>query len=501
MVQRILLLGLFIVLVGGGCKTPPREIVIFHTNDLHGHFLAEPASWRDDHAPVGGAKAMAFYLDSLRRRYPHSIYLDAGDVMTGNPICNLSYDGVQGGALLEILKRCGLRAACLGNHEFDLGPEHLRDFIAAAPFPILCANVRDKKSGNTITGASQIFTVNNIRIGVIGLILDDLAAVASKSAVDPFLVDAAASVAQKQINDLDPKTDLIVLLTHLGADEDSVLATKIHAADVIVGGHSHTKLDQPKKVNGMFIVQTGSYWKNLGMLQLKIGGDSVVSGQGQLIELVEPAHLQMTALNAFVDSIGLDIQTKYGKIIGDLQQAWKKSYYSGSNVGNWICDRLCERYHTDVAMVNAAGIRADLEPGSITMLDIMELLPFVNKTVVFEATGAELLFMAREQARAQAFQKHGVLEMSGMLVRYRKDRDDVDIRQIMIGNHALDVRQTYRVASIDFVAVSQWDRYLGFAPRNLQEKNEQITDVVIDEIQKITGPISADALPRLVEAP
>lgn len=482
------------------CQNAPREIVIFHTNDIHGHFTAEPAEWREDHALTGGMAALSYYLDSLRRTYPRSFYMDAGDLMTGNPVCNIKYDGVEGGALLAMLARCGVTAMSLGNHEFDLGADHLRNFVAAAPF-IVCSNLREKSSGRLLSAASRTTEVGGVRVGIIGVLLDELAGVVGRKSLEPFIMDNAVASVQREIDKLDPSTDLIVVLSHVGVENDSLMALKLRGADVIVGGHSHTPLSQPLHVNGVVIVQSGAYLKNLGVLRLQVAGDSVVSDSGYLAELRLPKAMPHSEISNFADSLEIVIQSQYGQVIGDLEAAWQGSYYSGSNAGNWICDRLRERYQVDVALVNAGGIRGDVNAGPITKLDVVQLLPFSNGVVLFNAAGSDLRKFALEQARAQSLHQHGVIEMSGMIVRFNVSGGDVQVKSVTVGGKALDNARQYRIVSIDYVALSQWDRYLGFEPHDVDATGEMISAVIIDEIAQTRSPIRADATPRLVEVP
>jgi 2',3'-cyclic-nucleotide 2'-phosphodiesterase (5'-nucleotidase family) len=475
--------------------------VIFHTNDIHGRFVAEPADWRDDRAFTGGVTALSVCLDSLRRTCPRSLYVDAGDLMTGNPVCDIEYNGVKGGALLEMLRRCGVAAMCLGNHEFDLGADHLRDFVAASPIPIVCANLREKSSGALLTSAARIVNMRGLRVGVVGVLLDEVAGVVRRPALEPFIVDDAATSAQREIDRLDPSTDLIVILSHLGMDADSLMATKLRRADVIVGGHSHTRLEKPKRVNGVVIVQAGAYLKNLGVLHLQVDGDSVVSYDGRLIELRMPKTPPRNDVASLADSLEIVIQSQYGQVIGDLQTAWRSSYDTGSNVGNWICDRLRARYQADIALVNAGGIRGNIDPGPITKLDVLQLLPFPNGTVIFNATGSELRKLADEQARAQALRTHGAVEMSGMTITFSQPNGTVQVRSVTVAGEPLENKRIYRVASIDYVVFSQWDRYLGFEPAGVEVTGELLSEAIIEEIAMIRSPIRADEAPRLVEVP
>jgi 2',3'-cyclic-nucleotide 2'-phosphodiesterase (5'-nucleotidase family) len=219
------------------------------------------------------------------------------------------------------------------------------------------------------------------------------------------------------------------------------------------------------------------------------------------VELRLPKKPPPSEVANLADSLEIVIQAQYGQVIGDLETAWQSSYESGSNVGNWICDRLRERYKTDVALVNAGGIRGGVDPGPVTKLDVLQLLPFSNSVVLFDATGGELRKVAEEQARAQGLRIHGVLEMSGLNVEFSVRDGRVLVTSVKARGEPLNDARIYRVASIDYVAVSQWDRYLGFEPRAVSATGELLSEVVMEEIAHARSAIHADATPRLVEVP
>lgn len=501
--MRRFVLLLFVLLCVLGCRSRPLEITIFHTNDIHGHFMAEAASWRKDGLKVGGLPALHAYLDSLRHAYPNSIYLDAGDLMTGNPVCGIEYNGVKGGALLEMLRLCGLGAMTLGNHEFDLGAENLRRFVRRSPFPILCANLHDMIRDSLIAMPGKTFRIGRVRVGVIGLLMNDLAGSVAKSAVEPFRVTDAVIAAQEQIDILDPKTDLIILLTHMGMEEDSLLATLVSNADVIVGGHSHTRITPPRLVNDVVIVQAGAYCRNLGMLELTVTGDSVREFRGQLIELAERSSHLDSPVADLADSLDAVIQETYGEVLGYLSTPWKPSYHETSSVGNWVTDRLRLRYQADVSFVNAGGIRAGIGAGPVTLLDVQQMLPFMNSIVTFDARGSDLKRTALEQARAQGLRRHGALEMSGMIVYFEMAGadDTVAVGEVTIGNQPIDPQRMYRVVTIDYVALGHEDRYLGFSPQNVTNTGDLINEVIADEIRNAPHMIRADEIVRLRYVP
>jgi 5'-nucleotidase/UDP-sugar diphosphatase len=275
----------------------------------------------------------------------------------------------------------------------------------------------------------------------------------------------------------------------------------VHGADVIIGGHSHTRLTEPARENGVLIVQAGSYLKDLGVLDLEVAGDTVYSYRGRLVPLLVGGTQPDSMVAAFCDSLKAIIDAEYGQVIGRLAVDWIHGYEEESNVGSWICDHLGTAFKADVALVNAGGIRADIPAGSVTKLQVAQLLPFNNSIVLFSATGTELLRFATRQARVQAFHEHGIVEMSGMKIAYRQRGGEIEIVNCEIGNEPLDIEREYQIVSIDYVAESQYERYLDFQPQNVQYTGQMLSDFIIEEVQKAKGPIFSQVEGRLKQVP
>jgi len=494
------LLGYFI-LCASFASAQPRAVTIFHANDIHGHFLAEPATERSDKALVGGFPALSHYLRAERERASNTIFLDAGDFMTGNPICDMGHRGACGGALVQLLEMVGCKADVFGNHEFDISQENAHKLASMSAYPILCANLVDSAGHLFAPAATVIYEVGGVRIGIIGLILEQLNYSAGRTSLKGLQITDIAQTAQHYIDEIDSVTDLIVLLTHNGIDNDRELARKVRNADVIVGGHSHTRLSEPVRENGILIVQAGCHLQDLGVLDLEVAGDTVYSCRGRLIPLLAEGTQPDSNVAAFCDSLKLMIDAGYGQVVGHLAADWICAYSEESNVGNWICDRLCEAFGADVALINAGGIRTNLPAGPVTKLQVAELLPFHNSIVLFSASGSQLRKFAENQAHAQTFRDHGTLDMSGMSITYRRQGEEVEVTACEVAGEPLDLKREYRIASVDYVAVSQYERYLHFQPQSIQQTGQLILDFVIAQMQKTDEPILSRVEGRLRRIP
>lgn len=481
-----------------GC-TGSRTLTIMHTNDIHGRFMPERAAWRADSAMVGGFAALSGALDSVRRVDKNAIYLDSGDLMTGNPICNLKVDEIEGGALLDMLRLCGCDAGCLGNHEFDLGANHVAAYSKTDKIDLLCGNVRFQGTGASICPPYKIIERSGLRIGVIGLLLTDLAGVVSKQAIESFDVIEIASVAQPLIDELDPQTDLLILLTHNGYENDKELAHAVQGCDIIVGGHSHTRLENPVVESGVLIVQAGSYLKQLGVLEVTVKQDRVTNHRGGLVELETSRFTPDPEVNAYVSKYADEINREYGTVIAEAATTLERRYQESSPLGNLICDLLRERYQTDFAITNSGGLRKDIAKGPVRKLDCVELMPFVNSVSLFEATGAELMIFAERQAAAQNSEKSEVLQMSGLQISYNRAHDQAIEFQVMVGGEPVKLDSTYRGVSIDYVLVSQAEKYLGFAPRKIEGTGVLFSDFIIEAFAAAPQPLIAPDEARLIQ--
>jgi len=479
----------------------PRAITILHVNDIHGHFLSKPAVERSDKALIGGFAALSHYLRVERERASNTIFLDAGDFMTGNPICDMEHRGVCGGALVELLEMVGCKADVLGNHEFDISQENAHKLASMPTYPILCADLVDSAGHLFAPAATVIYEMGGVRIGIIGLIFEQLNYSASRTNLKGLQIKDIAQTAQHYIDEMDPATDLIVLLTHNGVDNDRDLARKVHDADVIVGGHSHTRLSEPVRENGILIVQAGCHLQDLGVLDLEVAGDTIFNYQGRLVPLLAEGTQPDSHVAAFSDSFKSMIDADYAQVVGHLAADWISAHNEESNVGNWICDRLCEVFGVDVALINAGGIRTNIAAGPVTELQVAELLPFHNSIVLFPASGSQLRKFAENQAHAHAFRDHGTLDISGMSITYRRRGGEVEVTACEVAGEPLDLKREYRIASIDYIAVSQYERYLGFQPQSIQQTGQLLADFVVAQMQKTDKPILSRVEGRLRQSP
>ena len=457
--------------------------MILHTNDMHGHFVPEPASWRDDKAPVGGLEAIDYYVHQARSQGGNSLLLDAGDFMTGNLICDKEYKGAYGGALVEMMNMIGYDCAVFGNHEFDKPADNLRKLIELADYPVVCANFVDSLGQDFTENKFHIFNFGGLKVGVIGITYYPMAGMAKPSNLLGFDSTEPAKAVNDVVQVIDPETDLIIVLSHIGLENDREMAKHIKNVDLIIGGHSHTLMRKPEKVNGVLIVQAGSYTRDLGKLDLVVAGDTIQSYADTVIETLADGITAQPRLTALVDSFATLIDNEYNVVIGNLKTPWKSEHQGESNIGDWLTDIMREATGADVAFTNSGGIRKNMNAGPITLKDIAEMLPFQNYVETFECTGDQLMKIIQENANAEGLRTHGILQVSGLKYSWRKNGDKVEVVKALVGGKKIDNNKIYKIASIDYVNGNA-DQYYSITPGNLHNTGMLLADVATEAIKK-----------------
>lgn len=270
MKMKDLLLILTVIFASVSC-TPKPGLVIIHTNDTHSHLEPEKSGNYKGH---GGVIERSAFIDSVRTAEGSSnvLLLHAGDFNQGS-----SYYTELGGELeLDLVNALKYDCITLGNHEFDNGIEHLSDrLLKLDNTKVVCANLDlSPFPMGKIVKPYAIFERGSFRTGIIGL-SPDLSTVVSKTTSSRVPQFDNVEVVNKYSKILreEEKCDLVILLTHIGYEDDCKLIPQTHGIDLLVGGHSHTILEEMVTVNDadgkpVRIVTDGKWGLEMGLLKI-----------------------------------------------------------------------------------------------------------------------------------------------------------------------------------------------------------------------------------------
>lgn len=257
-------LALFVTLLFlSGCNfDEPLSVRIAHINDTHSHFDEQlmPVGLPDangnpalTYTYVGGYPRLKTKIDQLRDQAElddqNFLLLHGGDAFAGT----LFFSLFQGDLNAEFMNLFGFDAMVLGNHEFDLGNEKLAEFADKVNFPLLSANTKTTFN-DPLFGKYAPYTIKMMGKGkdkqpvaIVGLTTEFTALISSPS--DQTTFKDIVEVSQTIVDHIQATgLNKIIFVTHLGLDEDRMLAQLVAGIDVIIGGHSPTLLGDHRNI-------------------------------------------------------------------------------------------------------------------------------------------------------------------------------------------------------------------------------------------------------------
>ncbi|MBF0705294.1 cell wall-binding repeat-containing protein [Alkalihalobacillus hwajinpoensis] len=443
------------------------DLTIMHTNDTHAHL---------DNAPK-----RVTAVEEIRAARANTILLDAGDVFSGTLFFN-KYKGLADVQFMNMMK---YDAMVPGNHEFDEGPKTFSEFVKQTKFPIVSSNIdysKDPylsplyKNEMAMTGddgtiyPAVILDVNGEEVGVFGLTIESTDELSSPGETISF--QNHQEQAEKMIKMFEDKgVNKIVALTHLGKAVEVELAKSVEGIDVVVGGHSHTTIEEAVVVDTFedptLVVQANEYSNFLGDLEVTFNEEGVLTDwDNELLDLGSKSKFEPNAeAKALYDELKKPLEEIEKEVVGqsDVYLNGKRaSVRTGeTNLGNLITDGMLYKAQqfTDatIAITNGGGIRESIDEGPITLGEVLTTMPFGNNLVTLDMTGAEIIDSLEHGVSGVETQEGRFAQVAGL--RYSFDKDlpsgerilDVNVKTEN-GYEDIDPEGTYTVATNAYIA-------------------------------------------------
>lgn len=450
----------FLAAASSALAAPPRELTVLHFNDAHGYVFARTEQGKI----VGGMAMLAGALERERReaqrRGAVTLTLFAGDMFQGTTVV----EATQGACMVELFNRVHVDAACLGNHEFDYGPEVLGKRLAEARYPILETNVKTALPVGQLFHERLILERDGLKIGLVGCTTPKTPLSSFPEHVKDFTFLEPTATVPWQVSRLRAEgAQVVIALTHDGVAEDRMLAKEVPGIDLIVGGHSHTALEQPVIEGKVPIVQAGEYTRFLGEARLGIEGGVRFRG-ARLIRLVEPEvpsdPLVRRAVDAYLAPVAQAMAEVVGELKVDLPQGARGD---DSPMAAVVAEAIREASGAEVAFENRGGVRRTLFAGPVTMGAIVEVCPFGNTLVTMELSGREIRALL-ERAVGGPWERGdrglvpgkravGFVQPAGLAMAFDPRLPDGHrVQDVRAGDAPLDDARTYRVACLNYLA-------------------------------------------------
>ena len=467
-------------------KDKTYRITIMHTNDHHGRF------WKNSDGEYG-LSAQKTVIDAIRRDVAasggHTLLLSGGDINMGVPESDLQ-DAVPDFLGMNLL---GFQAMAVGNHEFDKPLLVLRMQRDLAKFPMLAANIYE--NGQRMFDPYKVFTIDGLRIGVMGLTTEDTYKMVMPENVKNIEFRSTQAEAAKVVPELRAKADVVIAATHMGhyanglsgsqAPGDVELARAVKGIDLVVGGHTQSPgcmkaenlVDtayvpgtecKPDRQNGTWIVQAHEWGKYVGRADFEYrngdfnlvkyalipinlkrpvkGADGKTTLQTYTPEIPEdPAMLAL--LRPYQDfgqeKLGVEVGSVDSRLEGDRTVVRAKP----ASLAVLIGQANMEKTKADFAIVNGGGVRDSIAAGKITYKDLLKVQPWGNTLSTVDLSADEVMSYLNAAAKMSVG--------SGAFAQFTGISLDIAGGQalnVRINNAALAAGKTYRMVINNFQA-------------------------------------------------
>nr|XP_037273915.1 protein 5NUC-like [Rhipicephalus microplus] len=440
-------------------------LTVLHTNDVHAH-IEESTKYgamcsdkdRKNKTCVGGVARIKTKVEELKARYPGALFLNAGDFFQGTAWYTVLKEKIISAVMTRM--HYDLCVKCLGNHEFDDGPEGLAHHLLAlqrANVTIVGTNTdfsEEPALQNITLPKSVMIEINGVSVGIVGAVLPETRFLSSTGKVK--FEDEITAIKQESEKLEKDGVKVIVAITHSGYPRDIEITRQVKQLDLLVGGHTNTFLyhgqgypkentpegDYPTVVNrtdGSVGLVVQDYWfgKFLGFLQVSFDNNgNVINWTGNPILLnssVKEDKEMLEVIDCYKENVTRAISEVIGISKVKLEQADQVCRLRECNLGNLIADAFFAYYAdkkssepdlwSDVngALFNGGAIRAPIPQNhNITMGHILATMPFGMSVVIITLKGSELRSMFEHSVSEYSFEKRQgqFLQVSGIRVTY-----------------------------------------------------------------------------------
>jgi 5'-nucleotidase len=418
-----------------------------------------------DQGKSGGLARVMTLKQSIQKENPNTLFLMAGDTISPS-VESITYKGAQ---MIDAWNIAGLDYATFGNHEFDFGPDVLKQRIKESKFSWVAANVIDITTNNTFADVPPyvVREFGGVKVGIFGLVLPDTKITSKPGENVEFR--SPCETAKEMVSTLHAQgVKVVVALTHLSMKEDKEVA-RCADVDLIVGGHEHTLL--ASHAGGAPIFKMTADARELARIDLNI---SATTGELESIDWkVIPVDgttqeaPEFTAIYRKYSALMAELAKPIGNTRVALDARSSENRNQETNVGNFITDAFRKALASDVALMNGGSVRADsiIGPGKLTQRDLLSILPFKNKLVKIEISGATL----------RAALEHGVSQSGGNTepgafpqvagIQYSFDttrQPGARLVEVKVNGLPLDDNKKYTLTTTTFVGLDGGDGYSMF---------------------------------------
>ncbi|MBM3700877.1 MAG: bifunctional metallophosphatase/5'-nucleotidase [Actinobacteria bacterium] len=426
-----------------------KKFTILHSNDMHGDFLAEVKA--GESTMIGGLALLSGYINKVRKEEENVLYVISGDMVQGSLI-DFEYKGI---STMDIMNYLAPDVVALGNHEFDYGLPHLLFLEKVANFPIVNANLYISQYNKRLMLPYVILNIAGFDILFTGIVTEKVIdAIRQDKLISSFVTLEEASreigiISNAYKND---DIDLTIILTHIGFESDLELAKLLNpewGVDLIIGGHTHTILEQPAHVNGIYIAQAGVGTTQIGRFDILVDDDtnSIVDMKWQLIPIDENLAEPDIELEKYINKYKEDVDKKYNTIVCKFAKKLTHPQREvETSLGNLISDAFAEMAETDIMLTGSGSIRVKELGPLVTLKDFMTCFPYDDSLGRYTINGDKLKKIFSHIMRIENRNGEGECYQVNGRIKAVYDDNKRELASLFFDGKPVEVGGLYRIA-------------------------------------------------------
>ena len=482
-------------------RGPSGAFRILHTNDIHGDLReigvdtgsATSQTGDPGRSPqqypragvIGGFPRLAAAVTDIRLRHgaQNVLLVDAGDTFGDQLLSNLTH----GSATLRMMDALGYDFMALGNHDYEYTAERTRQLQGTVRFPMRGANAIVAATGQPFLGdPTAVVTVGGLRVGLLALTYHNTDQTGNRDNTRELQFRNGIEIARQYVPALRLRADLVVVVSHQGTVVDSLLGERVPGIDIIIGGHSHDRIQPPRRVGNAWMVQALSDASALGELSVVMEDGRLTDVQGRVHDLYADRYQPDERFTRLLDSIRAPFRDTLDAVVATAADRIVRHYKSESPVDVLAAEILRRYGDADAAFLPGLGFGVTLQPGPITREMVVGLFPHPTTVVREQLTGAQVLEVLEQSATN--LRPVDELNRVGGLVQTAGMRWTVDltrpvgrrISDVAIGGAPLDAARLY-VVMTNGGLLQGTHRYATFARGTAIVRDARSFAVILEE--------------------
>ncbi len=405
-----------------------KKLTLLHSNDMHGDFFESNIDGR----MCGGISRLGGYVEKVREEEKNTIFAIAGDMFRGS-IIDADYMGL---STIDLVNLLSPDVACPGNHEVDYGIAHLLFLEKCARFPIVCANMFVTMNNTRLFTPYINIEIDGMKILFIGILTEEVLASTRSEKIIGTLIDVEDAARQVGVicdNYRTSETDMTVLLTHIGIEQDRKLAELLNpewGVNLIIGGHSHTMMTQPEVINHIPVVQAYYGTKQIGRFDIEYDEEKhhIHEWKWECVPLNEETCQKDPVIDEVLQMYQEESDFKYRRIVTRLaRKLTHPSRIQETELGNLYADMMQEDSSFDIMLFGSGAIRKQELGPIVEYADMLENTPFDDVVHMLEVTGEQFRRMVLYILRDEAWEGHTEFYQysKGVRIVYKKSTHEL----------------------------------------------------------------------------